>query len=67
MNSRKYINNPESLLKEGRAIMSASDDSKYLFRVFAVNMFFSGCTAVNVAKMGGVSKVSVLNWVKSVD
>ena len=34
MNNRKYQTNPSDLLAQGQAIMSSSDESKYLFRVY---------------------------------
>ena len=49
MNNRKYQTNPSDLLAQGQAIMSSSDESKYLFRVFAVNMVLSGTPASKVA------------------
>ena len=67
MNSRKYNNDPVAMLEEGKLIMSSSDESKYLFRVFAVNMVLSGLPASQIAAMAGVSKVAVTRWVKSVD
>ena len=45
MNNRKYHTAPEILLAQGQAIMSTSDESKYLFRVFAVNMVLAGTPA----------------------
>lgn len=67
MNVRKYKTDPEELLRKGKEIMKYSDESKYFFRVFCVNMVVGGSTAQQVAQSGGVSSVSVSNWVKSVD
>ena len=67
MNSRKYNNDPEKLLEQGMLIMSSSDESRYLFRVFAVNMVLAGFPASLIATVAGVSKVAVTRWVKSVD
>ena len=67
MNNRKYKSNPEELLNQGKAIMSSSDESRFHFRVFAVNMVLSGFPASEIAKMAGVSKVAVTGWVKAVD
>ena len=36
MNLRKYSTDPKVLLEQGKAIMSSSNETKYLFRVFAV-------------------------------
>lgn len=67
MNVRKYKTDPDELLQKGKEIMASSDQSKYYFRVFCVNMVIGGATAEQVAQSGGVSSVSVSNWVKSAD
>ena len=67
MNNRKYHTDPAELLEQGKAIMSSSDESKYHFKVFAVNMVLAGTSALDVGKSAGVSKVTVTNWVKTVD
>lgn len=67
MNKRKYHTDPEILLEQGKAIMSSSDESKFHFRVFAVNMVLSGCPASQIGAMAGVSKVAVIGWVKAAD
>ena len=67
MNKRKYKSDPQSLLEEGKAIMSSSNESRFHFRVFSVNMVLSGFPASEIAKLAGVSKVAVTNWVRAVD
>lgn len=67
MNKRKYKNNPEELLNQGKAILSSSDESRFHFRVFAVNLVLSGFSAAEIGKMAGVSKAAVTSWVKAVD
>lgn len=67
MNYRKYKSNPEELLRQGKAIMSSSDESRFHFRVFAVNMVLSGFPASEIGKLAGVSKVAVSSWVKTAD
>lgn len=67
MNSRKYNTDPDELLKQGKAIMSSSDESRYHFRVFAVNMVLSGFPASQIGSMAGVSKQAVTGWVKTAD
>lgn len=59
MNTRKYSTNPEVLLEQGKAILSSTDESRFHFRVFAVNMVLSGCPASQVSDMAGVSKATV--------
>ena len=51
MNSRKYKSDINELIEKGKAIMNASDDSKYLMRVFAVNMVLSGSEVSKVSEI----------------
>ena len=67
MNLRKYSKDPTVLLEQGKAIMASSDESKYLFRVFAVNMVLSGTPASQVGASAGYTKAAVTGWVKTVD
>lgn len=67
MNNRKYHTDPEVLLAQGQAIMSSSDESRYLFRVFAVNMVLSGTPASHVGASAGFTKAAVTGWVKAAD
>ncbi|MBO4359306.1 MAG: transposase [Eubacteriaceae bacterium] len=67
MNNRKYHTDPGELLEQGKAIMSSSDESKFHFKVFAVNMVLAGTSASDVGRSAGVSKVTVTSWVKTAD
>ena len=67
MNLRKYSTDPAILLEQGKAIMTSSDESRYLFRVFAVNMVLSGTPASQVGASAGYTKAAVTGWVKTVD
>lgn len=67
MNNRKYNTDPDELLNQGKEIMSSSDESKYYFRVFAVNMVLAGTPASAVGASAGVSKAAVTSWVKTAD
>ena len=67
MNFRKYNTDPALLLEQGKAIMSSTDESRYLFRVFAVNMVLSGTPASQVGASAGFTKAAVTGWVKTVD
>ncbi len=64
MNARKYNTDPVLLLEQRKAIMSSTDESTYLFRVFAVNMVLSGTPASLVGASAGFSKAAVTGWVK---
>lgn len=57
MNTRKYNTNPEVLLEQGKAIMSSTDEARFHFKVFAVNMILAGCPVSQISTMAGVSKV----------
>ena len=67
MNLRKYSIDPAILLEQGKAIMTSSDETRYLFRVFAVNMVLSGIPASQVGASAGYTKAAVTGWVKTVD
>ena len=67
MNSRKYNTDPALLLEQGKAIMTSSNESKYLFRVFAVNMVLSGTPASQIGVSSGFTKAAVTYRVKTVD
>lgn len=67
MNTRKYNTNPEVLLEQGKAIMSSTDEVRFHFKVFAVNMVLSGRLVSQISTMVGVSKVAVTGWVKTAD
>ena len=67
MNNRKFKTDPTELLRRGQEIMSESDESKYYFRVFSVNLVLSGLSAEAVARSANVTTVSVSNWVKNAD
>lgn len=67
MNSKKYNTDPALLLERGKAIMSSTDESRYFFRVFAVNMVLSGTPASQVGASAGFTKATVTGWVKTVD
>lgn len=43
MNVRKHTINPEILLEQRKAIMSSTDEARFHFKVFAVNMVLAGC------------------------
>lgn len=67
MNTRKYNTNPDVLLEQGKAIMLSSDESRFHFKVFAVNMVLSGCPVAQISSLAGVSKTTVTGWVKIAD
>lgn len=67
MNLRKYKSDINKLIEEGKAIMNASEDSKYLMRVFAVNMALSGVEVSKVSEMSGYSAATIYKWINIAD
>ena len=67
MYNRRYKTDPNKLLEQGKAIMTSSEESRFLFRVFAVNMVLSGCTASQIGELAGLSKAAITGWVKTAD
>lgn len=67
MNSRKYNVGREELLRQGKEIMSSSNESRYYFRVFTVNMVLSGLPPSQICEMAGVTKQAITGWVKLAD
>lgn len=53
MNTRKYNTNPKILLEQGKAIMSSTDEARFHFKVFVVNMVLSGCPRLPDKRHGG--------------
>ena len=62
MNNRKYHTDLEELLRQGKEIISSSDDSGFHFMAFSVNMVLSGLSASQTSKLAGVSKMTVSSW-----
>lgn len=67
MNVRKHTTNPEILLEQGKAIMSSTDEARFHFKVFAVNMVLAGCPVSQINSLAGVGKVTITGWVKTAD
>jgi len=67
MNTRSYNVDPGSLLEQGKEILTATDESRFHFKVFAVNMVLAGCAAAQIGAMAGISRATVSSWVKTVD
>lgn len=62
MNICKYNTSPEVLLKQGKTIMSSTDEVRFHFKVFAANMVLSKCSVFQISTIAGVSKVTVIGW-----
>ena len=64
MNTRKYKTNPYELQKQGKYIISCSDDTKYYFKVFSVSFVLNGMSAAEAAEIAEVLRTTVSGRVK---
>ena len=68
MRTRTFINDPETLLKQGQKIVSSSNDSKYIYRVTLVNLLLAGkMTSSELSTLSGVPERTLRTWVKTAD
>lgn len=68
MRKHKFVNNPEVLLKQGQKIVSASNESKYIYRVTLVNLILAGkMTSAELSTLSGVADRTLRTWVKIAD
>ena len=68
MRTRTFINDPETLLKQGQKIVSSSNDSKYIYRVTLVNLLLAGkMTSAELSTLSGVPERTLRTWVKTAD
>ena len=67
MKVRKYINDPKTLLEEGKKIVAESADNKFVHRVSMVNLILNGLSPKNLAPYCGDSERTLQSWVKNVD
>ena len=63
----KYNSDVNLLLEEGKKIMSSSEDTKYLMRVFTVILVLSGSKVSELSEMAGVTGATIYKWIKIVD
>lgn len=67
MPERKYKTDKESLLAEGRAIVSSGDDAVFLHRVGVVNLVLGGMAPSELSRYVAESKNTITSWVKRAD
>ena len=68
MRTRTFINDTETLLKQGQKIVSSSNDSKYIYRVTLVNLLLAGkMTSAELSTLSGVPERTLRTWVKIAD
>lgn len=64
---RKFKHSKEELLEEGKKIIAADRDAKFLFRVAMVNLVLSGMTSSELSNYCGVDERTISGWVAKVD
>ncbi len=67
MNVRRFIHDPEELLREGKEIAKHSADKKFLHRVSMVNLILGGMSTKSLSECCGNSARTLTYWVKKVD
>ncbi len=67
MTVRRFIHNPEELLKQGQEIAKQPADPKFIHRVTMVNLVLSGMKVKDLSQCCGDSVRTINLWVKKVD
>ena len=64
---RKFKQDRQELLAEGKSIVRSSADSKYIYRVTLVNMLLAGAKSDEIAELSGCGESTLLSWLRKVD
>ncbi len=64
---RRYIHDPQELLKQGKEIVKQNSDPKFIHRVTTVNLVLSGMRTKDLSQYCGDSIRAINMWVKKVD
>ncbi len=67
MNIRIFKSDKQSLIEEGKRIVSSNDDAKYLRKVTIVNLMLNGASASSLSPSCGETSRTLSSWVKIVD
>lgn len=67
MNIRTFKSDKQSLIDEGRRLVSMSDDAKFLRKVTIVNLMLNGASASSLSPSCGETTRTLTTWMKSVD
>lgn len=67
MNFRTFKSDKQSLIDEGKRIVSMSDDAKFLRKVTIVNLMLNGASASSLSPSCGETARTLISWMKSVD
>ena len=67
MRIHKYIHDPNTLLEQGKNIVTENADVKFIYRVSMVNLILSGMSPKTLSEFCGYSERTLQNWLKNVD
>lgn len=67
MNIRTFQSDKQSLIDEGKRIVSMSDDARFLRKVTIVNLMLNGASASSISPACGETTRTLTSWVKAVD
>ncbi|MCD8155077.1 MAG: winged helix-turn-helix domain-containing protein [Clostridiales bacterium] len=67
MNIRTFKSDKQSLIDEGKRIVSMSDDAKFLRKVTIVNLMLNGASASSLSPSCGETSRTLTSWMKIVD
>lgn len=67
MKVHKYINDPKTLLEQGKIIVTENADNKFIYRVSMVNLLLSGMSPKVLSGFCGYSERTLQAWIKNVD
>lgn len=67
MRKRNFKSDVDSLLAEGMAIVSSTDDAAFIHKVSMVNLVLAGLPATTLASVSGVDPRTIQLWVKNAD
>lgn len=67
MKTHKYINDPKTLLEQGKIIVTENADNKFIHRVSMVNLLLSGMSPKVLSEFCGYSERTLQAWLKNVD
>ena len=67
MNIRTFMSDKQTLIDEGKRIVTANDDAKFLRKVTIVNLMLNGAKATELSELCGETSRTLTSWIKLVD
>ena len=67
MNIRTFMSDKQTLIDEGKRIVTANDDAKFLRKVTIVNLMLNGAKATELSELCGETSRTLTGWIKLVD